>query len=299
MTQQHPAGWYDDGSGQQRWFDGQTWTEQTRPVPPPTGMPLNENATAGSPTGPSLYCYPTGPVASPAKGLAVAALTTGIVAFLTGWVPVWGILAGGAAVTLGVLALRGRQSTGLSITGIILGALAVLASLLTTIGLSVSPSTSPAPGAVSVAATSTAPSAAPTPSTTLEVSATPTDEETASPADDESDDSADVADDEEAADDPGYTMSQEQAIDKAAEYLDYSAFSKSGLINQLKFEGFSKADAAFAVEHVNVDWNEQAELKAQEYLDYSSFSRSGLIHQLEFEGFTHKQAVHGVDAVGL
>ncbi|MFK4762907.1 DUF2510 domain-containing protein [Microbacterium sp. ZW T5_45] len=23
-----PAGWYDDGSGRQRWWDGQKWTEQ-------------------------------------------------------------------------------------------------------------------------------------------------------------------------------------------------------------------------------------------------------------------------------
>lgn len=31
-----PAGWYDDGHGQQRWWDGQTWTEQVQaPAQPP------------------------------------------------------------------------------------------------------------------------------------------------------------------------------------------------------------------------------------------------------------------------
>lgn len=35
-----PPGWYDDGRGQQRWWDGQRWTEHLRtaqPPPPPPG----------------------------------------------------------------------------------------------------------------------------------------------------------------------------------------------------------------------------------------------------------------------
>lgn len=32
------AGWYDDGHGTQRWWDGSTWTEQVRDVPPPTAV---------------------------------------------------------------------------------------------------------------------------------------------------------------------------------------------------------------------------------------------------------------------
>lgn len=27
------AGWYDDGTGRMRWWDGQTWTEQLQPPP--------------------------------------------------------------------------------------------------------------------------------------------------------------------------------------------------------------------------------------------------------------------------
>jgi hypothetical protein len=95
------------------------------------------------------------------------------------------------------------------------------------------------------------------------------------------------------------TASQEQAVRKAQEYIDYAAFSRSGLIKQLKFEGFSTSDAKFGVDHIGADWMEQAELKAKEYLDYTSFSRSGLIKQLEFEGFTRQQAEHGVKAAGL
>ena len=31
------AGWYDDGTGTQRWWDGQTWTSNTRPQEPGPG----------------------------------------------------------------------------------------------------------------------------------------------------------------------------------------------------------------------------------------------------------------------
>ncbi|MEQ6898963.1 Ltp family lipoprotein [Microbacterium sp. KR10-403] len=98
---------------------------------------------------------------------------------------------------------------------------------------------------------------------------------------------------------PEYTLEQEQAIAKAESYLDYSSFSRTGLIEQLEFEGFSADDAELAVDALDVDWYEQAAGKAADYLEYSSFSRSGLIDQLEFEGFTTEQAEYGVEAVGF
>lgn len=98
---------------------------------------------------------------------------------------------------------------------------------------------------------------------------------------------------------PKLTVSQKNAIEKAESYIELMAFSKSGLVKQLKFEGFPAADAAFAANAIDVNWNEQAAKKAQSYLDMSAFSRTGLIKQLKFEGFTAKQAAHGVKAVGL
>ncbi len=94
------------------------------------------------------------------------------------------------------------------------------------------------------------------------------------------------------------TMGQRNALAKAADYLSFTAFSFSGLVEQLEFEGFSHDDAVFAVENCGADWNEQAAKKAQSYLDFMSFSRSGLIEQLEFEGFTREQAEYGASAVG-
>lgn len=98
-----------------------------------------------------------------------------------------------------------------------------------------------------------------------------------------------------AAEEPELTAGQENAIGSAEDYLAFAAFSRSGLIEQLEFEGFSAKDATFAVMHIEVDWNEQAAKSAKEYLDMSSFSRSALIEQLVFEGFTRSQAEYGVN----
>lgn len=94
------------------------------------------------------------------------------------------------------------------------------------------------------------------------------------------------------------TVGEKQALGKAYDYLEYTAFSYTGLIEQLEFEGFSNSEATYAADNCGADWNEQAALKAQQYLEYSSFSRSGLIEQLEFEGFTHSQAEYGVTQNG-
>ena len=91
------------------------------------------------------------------------------------------------------------------------------------------------------------------------------------------------------------TSGEKNALAKALQYLDYSAFSYSGLVDQLEFEGFSHSEAEYGADHCGADWNEQAYLKAKQYLEYSAFSKSGLIDQLLFEGFTQSQAEYGAD----
>lgn len=83
------------------------------------------------------------------------------------------------------------------------------------------------------------------------------------------------------------------AVNSAMNYLRYMAFSRTGLIEQLEYEGFSASDATAAVDSLDVDWMEQAVLKAESYLDSMSFSESGLVEQLKFEGFTRAEAEHG------
>ena len=95
------------------------------------------------------------------------------------------------------------------------------------------------------------------------------------------------------------TVSQKNAVAKAKSYLEYSAFSYTGLIEQLEYEQFSHADAVYGVDNSGADWNEQAAKKAQSYMEYSAFSRGSLIEQLEYEGFTQAQAEYGANTVGL
>ncbi|MDR7357315.1 Ltp family lipoprotein [Paeniglutamicibacter sulfureus] len=95
------------------------------------------------------------------------------------------------------------------------------------------------------------------------------------------------------------TLSQQNALRSAENYLGFSAFSRTGLISQLEFEDYSTKDATWAVDRVTVDWNEQAAKSAEQYLEFTAFSRKGLIEQLVYEGYTKKQAEYGVGKTGL
>ncbi|MDY3129904.1 MAG: Ltp family lipoprotein, partial [Berryella intestinalis] len=95
------------------------------------------------------------------------------------------------------------------------------------------------------------------------------------------------------------TASQRNAVAKAKSYLDYSAFSHDGLVEQLEFEKFGHDDAVYGADNCGADWSEQAAKKAASYMDYSSFSRDSLIDQLIYEGFTKEQAEYGASSVGL
>lgn len=83
-----------------------------------------------------LHLQPTAPSPpnrneSRVKG-ALSALVVGIIAVVLGIIPILGILLGSVAIILGVLALKRRRSSGLAISGLVLGSLALLTSLMST-----------------------------------------------------------------------------------------------------------------------------------------------------------------------
>jgi hypothetical protein len=92
-----------------------------------------------------------------------------------------------------------------------------------------------------------------------------------------------------------------RALKSAESYLAFSGFSKQGLYEQLSSaagEGFTRAEAQYAVDHVDADWNKEAVESARSYLETSPMSRSELIQQLSSsagEGFTYEQAVYAVN----
>ena len=94
------------------------------------------------------------------------------------------------------------------------------------------------------------------------------------------------------------TLSQQNALKSAKSYIEFSNFSKNGLIGQLEYEKYPHEDAVLAVESISVDWNEQAVGSAKSYISTSGFSYEGLIGQLEYEEYTHEQAVYGADNCG-
>ena len=104
---------------------------------------------------------------------------------------------------------------------------------------------------------------------------------------------------------PEMTTSQENAIESAESYLDFSGFSKQGLIDQLSSQygdDYPRTDAIFAVRHLDVDWNAEAVESAESYLEMSGFSRPGLIDQLSSkygDQYTVAQATYAANKVGL
>ena len=101
------------------------------------------------------------------------------------------------------------------------------------------------------------------------------------------------------------TKEQENAVRAAENYLSFMPFSKKGLVKQLSSDygdGYTKAAAEYAVDHIEVDWKEQAVKAAENYLDTMSFSRAGLIDQLTSDygdGYTTEEATYAADQVGL
>jgi hypothetical protein len=99
------------------------------------------------------------------------------------------------------------------------------------------------------------------------------------------------------------TSGQSNALRAAQSYIDLKGFSKAGLIEQLSSsagDGYSRADATFAAEHVGADWNKEAVEAAKSYLQLKAFSRAELVQQLSASAgdkFTEAQARYAVSKV--
>ena len=79
--------------------------------------------------------------------------------------------------------------------------------------------------------------------------------------------------------------------------LDTMPFSRSGLIEQLEYEGYPTDAATVAADSLNEDWAAQAVRHAKQYTETMPFSLQGLIDQLVYEGYSQDEATHGATAV--
>lgn len=239
MAEKAPEGWYPDGTGATRWWDGDQWTEHFAPPPPGPTATLPAAETVITEAG----RHSATEVASPVESTP-------------------------ANVTIGTSRpwYRKKRWWVIAAVVIIIGAAGATGS-----GDQTTPTAD--------SSSSGSPTDAPTAEDTV-------DEETASPEPVEETE-------------PALTAGQENAIGAAEGYLDYTAFSKKGLIQQLEFDHYSEKDAKFAVEYVHPNYKEQAAKAAKDYLDYTSFSRQGLIQQLMFDGYNRENATYGVGKAGL
>lgn len=114
----------------------------TPQYPDPAAPVAYPGATAPGAAVPPQYPGYTGPSPYPPTpitqnngpgGLAITALVIGIVAFVLGWVPIFGLLAGIAGIVLGILALRQPRGKGFGIAALILSGIAVITGILMTL----------------------------------------------------------------------------------------------------------------------------------------------------------------------
>lgn len=102
---------------------------------------------------------------------------------------------------------------------------------------------------------------------------------------------------------PKLTSGQANALEAGQNYIDTMPFSKKGLIQQLSSsagDGYSKADATFAANHVAADWKKEAVEAAKNYLDTMPMSKDALIEQLSSSAgdkFTPAQARYAASKV--
>lgn len=161
MAEKPPAGWYPDGTGTVRWWDGEQWTEH-QPPPPPTPLSPAEAGSEAAPHGdPVLIAamdsssdhgrsirsrHPANASSSridestgSGKGLAMTALGVAIVSLLLCWIPI----VNNAVFFLGVIGLvlaaiayrRARQGKaegrGMAFAAILISALSLIGVLAT------------------------------------------------------------------------------------------------------------------------------------------------------------------------
>ena len=89
----------------------------------------------------------------------------------------------------------------------------------------------------------------------------------------------------------------ENAIESAEAYNKVFAYSKKGLIENLKYDGFSEDIAECAVKSINANWKENCVRSAYSYLDLFSSSKKELIHQLDYDGFTPEEIDYAMNEI--
>lgn len=88
---------------------------------------------------------------------------------------------------------------------------------------------------------------------------------------------------------------KKEALELAKSYIEASTFSKSGLIKQLEYEGYTKKEATYAANRCGADWNEEA---IEFALKHTPCSKESLESYLSCFGFTSSQIKFALKEIG-
>lgn len=100
------------------------------------------------------------------------------------------------------------------------------------------------------------------------------------------------------ADDDSTTIGKRNAKKSAKSYISALALSRTQMIEQLEFEGYTTEEATYGADNCGADWNVEAAECAENLLDVMGMSRSQLAEQLEFVGFADEQIEYALEKVG-
>jgi hypothetical protein len=83
------------------------------------------------------------------------------------------------------------------------------------------------------------------------------------------------------------------------ENYNWAPHTRITLLQTLESSGYDLADARYAVNAIDVDWNSTAEVYAQDFLGSGvGLSKQNVIAMLRAEEYTLAEATHGVNAIG-
>jgi hypothetical protein len=95
-----------------------------------------------------------------------------------------------------------------------------------------------------------------------------------------------------------YSEAEAEAVEDAKNREPHTPRSPKRLMLHLTLaDGFSKAEATYAVSHAGRDWNAEAVMAAKSALDADAHSKSQLIKKLKLKGFTDAQVRYAVEKV--
>lgn len=98
-------------------------------------------------------------------------------------------------------------------------------------------------------------------------------------------------------DNPASSIGEQNALNSATGYINYSDFSEQKLRDQLKYEGFTEDEIDYAIDNVIADYNQEASDRATIYYTTQSLSKARVIQQLEYEGYTQSQIEYAIGSL--